>query len=112
MTTDHECFTYEEAKEKIGYGVKILIREGSAARNFDALIPLLAEFPERIMFCSDDKHPDNLVEGHINVLVKRALALGHDIWNILLAACINPVQHYNLPVGLLRIEDRGGFYRH
>ncbi|GLU51631.1 adenine deaminase [Dyadobacter frigoris] len=109
MTTDHECFTYDEAKEKIGYGVKILIREGSAARNFDALIPLLAEFPEKIMFCSDDKHPDNLVEGHINVLVKRALALGHDIWNILSAACLNPVLHYNLPVGLLRVQDAADF---
>ncbi len=109
ITTDHECFTYEEAFEKIGYGVKILIREGSAARNFDALIPLLAEFPNRIMFCSDDKHPDNLVEGHINVLVKRALTLGHDIWNVLLAACINPVQHYSLPVGLLKLDDKADF---
>jgi adenine deaminase len=109
MSTDHECFTYDEAKEKIGYGVKILIREGSAARNFEALIPLLAEFPEQIMFCSDDKHPDNLVEGHINVLVKRALALGHDIWNILWSACINPVLHYNLPVGLLRVGDAADF---
>jgi adenine deaminase len=109
ITTDHECFTYDEAKEKIGYGVKILIREGSAARNFDALIPLLAEFPEQIMFCSDDKHPDNLVEGHINVLVKRALALGLDIWNILLAACLNPVEHYHLPVGQLRVQDAADF---
>jgi len=109
ISTDHECFTYEEAREKIDYGVKILIREGSAARNFDALIPLLAEFPERIMFCSDDKHPDNLVEGHINVLIKRALALGHNLWNILQAACINPVEHYNLPVGLLRPNDPADF---
>lgn len=109
ISTDHECFTYEEAREKIDYGVKILIREGSAARNFDALIPLLAEFPDRIMFCSDDKHPDNLVAGHINVLIKRALALGHDIWNILQAACINPVEHYNLPVGLLREKDPADF---
>ncbi|MDQ6476815.1 adenine deaminase [Dyadobacter sp. LHD-138] len=109
ISTDHECFTYEEAREKIGYGVKILIREGSAARNFDALIPLLAEFPDLIMFCSDDKHPDNLVEGHINVLIKRALALGHDIWHILQAACINPVEHYNLPVGLLREKDPADF---
>ncbi|MCF2447332.1 adenine deaminase [Dyadobacter sp. CY345] len=109
ISTDHECFTYEEAREKIDYGVKILIREGSAARNFDALIPLLAEFPDRIMFCSDDKHPDNLVEGHINVLIKRALALGHDLWNILQAACINPVEHYNLPVGLLRKNDPADF---
>lgn len=109
ISTDHECFTYDEAKEKIGYGVKILIREGSAARNFDALIPLLAEFPDRIMFCSDDKHPDNLVEGHINVLVKRALSLGYDLWHILQAACINPVEHYHLPVGLLRKNDPADF---
>ncbi|MEO6286079.1 MAG: adenine deaminase [Dyadobacter sp.] len=109
ITTDHECFTYDEAREKIGYGVKILIREGSAARNFAALIPLIAEFPERIMFCSDDKHPDNLVEGHINILVKRALLAGYDIWNILLAACINPVLHYSLPVGLLKPNDPADF---
>jgi len=109
ISTDHECFTYEEAKEKIGYGVKILIREGSAARNFDALIPLIAEFPDMIMFCSDDKHPDNLVEGHINLLVKRALGLGYDLWNILLAACVNPVLHYTLQVGLLRINDPADF---
>ncbi|NIJ54850.1 adenine deaminase [Dyadobacter arcticus] len=105
ISTDHECFTYEEAKEKIGYGVKILIREGSAARNFDALIPLISEFPDKIMFCSDDKHPDSLVEGHINLLVKRALSLGYNIWDVLLAACINPVIHYRLPVGLLRVND-------
>ncbi|SKB92627.1 adenine deaminase [Dyadobacter psychrophilus] len=109
ISTDHECFTYDEAKEKIGYGVKILIREGSAARNFDALIPLIAEFPEKIMFCSDDKHPDSLVLGHINALVKRALALNYDIWDILLAACVNPVLHYSLPVGLLRKNDPADF---
>jgi adenine deaminase len=109
ISTDHECFTYEEAREKIGYGVKILIREGSAARNFDALIPLISEFPDRIMFCSDDKHPDNLVEGHINVLVKRALRLNYDLWDILTAACVNPVLHYSLPVGLLRINDPADF---
>lgn len=109
ISTDHECFTYAEAREKIDYGVKILIREGSAARNFDALIPLIDEFPDRIMFCSDDKHPDNLVEGHINVLVKRALALGYDFWNVLQAACINPVTHYSLNVGLLREGEPADF---
>ncbi|PSL24656.1 adenine deaminase [Dyadobacter jiangsuensis] len=109
ISTDHECFTYVEAREKIDYGVKILIREGSAARNFEALIPLIDEFPDRIMFCSDDKHPDNLVEGHINVLVKRALALGYDFWNVLQAACINPVTHYRLDVGLLRKGDAADF---
>jgi len=109
ITTDHECFTYDEAREKIDYGVKILIREGSAARNFEALIPLIDEFPDYIMFCSDDKHPDNLVEGHINALVKRALAAGHNFWHVLQAACMNPVQHYSLHVGLLREGDPADF---
>ena len=109
ISTDHECFTYEEAREKLDLGMHILIREGSAAKNFDALIPLLAEFPRKIMFCSDDKHPDSLVEGHINALVKRALALGHDLFDVLQAACLNPVLHYRLPVGLLREGDPADF---
>lgn len=105
ISTDHECFTYEEGLDKARRGLHILIREGSAARNFDALIPLLAEFPKQIMFCSDDKHPDTLAEGHINQLVVRALAAGHDRWHVLRAACLNPVLHYRLPVGLLREGD-------
>ena len=109
ITTDHECFSYEEGKEKAGLGVHILIREGSAAKNFDALIPLLAEFPNQIMFCSDDKHPDDLIKGHINELVKRALKEGYDLYDILKAACINPVKHYNLPVGILRAGDSADF---
>jgi len=109
ITTDHECFTYEEAFEKIQLGMHILIREGSAAKNFEALIPLVAQFPERIMFCSDDKHPDSLVQGHINELVKRALAKGYDLFAVLRAACLNPVLHYRLPVGLLREGDPADF---
>lgn len=105
ISTDHECFTYEEGLDKAKRGMNILIREGSAARNFEALIPLLAEFPQQIMFCSDDKHPDTLAEGHINQLVLRALAKGHSLWNVLRAACLNPVLHYRLPVGLLREGD-------
>ena len=105
ISTDHECFTYEEGLDKAQRGMNILIREGSAARNFDALIPLLARFPAQIMFCSDDKHPDTLAEGHINQLVVRALAKGHSLWNVLRAACLNPVLHYRLPVGLLREGD-------
>ncbi|GAB4010613.1 adenine deaminase [Spirosoma migulaei] len=105
ITTDHECFTYEEGLDKAKRGMNILIREGSAARNFEALIPLLAEFPQQIMFCSDDKHPDTLAEGHINQLVVRALEKGHSLWNVLRAACLNPVLHYRLPVGLLREGD-------
>ena len=73
ISTDHECFTYEEALEKIQYGMHILIREGSAAKNFEALIELLKQYPDRIMFCSDDKHPDDLILGHINQLAARAM---------------------------------------
>lgn len=111
ITTDHECFTYEEGLEKARLGVKILIREGSAARNFEALWPLLKEFPAQIMFCSDDKHPDDLVRGHINELVLRALANGCDLFDTLRAACLNPVEHYRLPVGLLREGDPADFLR-
>ncbi|KAA5548459.1 adenine deaminase [Adhaeribacter rhizoryzae] len=109
ISTDHECFTAEEALDKLAYGMKILIREGSAARNFEALIGLLPDYPDRMMFCSDDKHPDNLVEGHINTLVKRALAKEIDLFKILQAACVNPVQHYDLEVGLLQQNDPADF---
>ncbi|WP_266202936.1 adenine deaminase [Pontibacter kalidii] len=109
ITTDHECFTAEEALDKLAVGMKILIREGSAAKNFEALIPLLPEHYPNIMFCSDDKHPDNLVEGHINLLVKRALAKGNDLFHVLQAACVNPVEHYKLEVGLLREGDAADF---
>jgi adenine deaminase len=105
ISTDHECFTYDEAKEKLSLGMKILIREGSAAKNFKALIPLIDEFPEMIMFCSDDKHPNDLLVGHINLLVKRAIEKGYNIWNILQAACTNPVKHYGLNVGQLKEND-------
>ena len=105
ISTDHECFTYEEGLDKARRGMNILIREGSAARNFEALIPLLSEFPAQVMFCSDDKHPDTLAEGHINQLVVRALKKGHSLWNVLRAACLNPVLHYRMPVGLLREGD-------
>ncbi|MBP1652069.1 MAG: adenine deaminase [Bacteroidetes bacterium] len=109
ISTDHECFTAEEALDKLKYGMKILIREGSAARNFEALVGLLHEHSDNMMFCSDDKHPDNLVEGHINVLVRRALAHGVDLFKVLRAACINPVEHYKIPAGLLRLGDAADF---
>jgi adenine deaminase len=111
ISTDHECFTYEEGKEKAELGVKILIREGSAARNFEALWSLIQEFPELMMFCSDDKHPDDLIKSHINALVARAIEKGCDLFDTLRAACINPVEHYKLPVGLLRIGDAADFIR-
>jgi adenine deaminase len=109
ISTDHECFTKEEALDKLKYGMKILIREGSAAKNFEALIDLLHDYPNEMMFCSDDKHPDSLVEGHINQLCARAIAKGIDIYKVLQAACINPVLHYKTKVGLLRIGDAADF---
>lgn len=109
ITTDHECFTYNEGLEKLKLGMKVIIREGSAAKNFDALIPLLNDFPKQMMFCSDDKHPDDLLLGHINQLVLRALSLGYDLYDVLYAACVLPVQHYQLPVGLLQENDDADF---
>ncbi|WP_100315301.1 adenine deaminase [Thermoflavifilum aggregans] len=109
ISTDHECTTLEEAQDKLNAGMHIIIREGSAARNFDALIPLLKAFPDRIMFCSDDKHPDSLIAGHINELVKRAFSKGHLLFDVLRAACLNPIRHYKLPVGCLQIGDPADF---
>ncbi len=109
ISTDHECFTREEALEKLQNGMKVIIREGSAAKNFEALIGLLHDFPDMMMFCSDDKHPDSLVLGHINQLCARAVAKGINIYKILKAACLNPVLHYKLDVGLLREGDPADF---
>lgn len=109
ISTDHECFTAEEALDKLAAGMKIIIREGSAAKNFEALIDLLPDYPGMILFCSDDKHPDSLVLGHINQLCARAVAKGIDLFHILKAACSNPVNHYKLDVGLLRTGDPADF---
>ncbi len=109
ISTDHECFTKEEALDKLKYGMKIIIREGSAAKNFEALIDLLNDYPDMMMFGSDDKHPDSLVLGHINQLCARAVEKGIDIYKVLRAACVNPVLHYKLDVGLLREGDPADF---
>ena len=109
IQTDHECVSIEEAREKLDAGMKIAIREGSAAKNFDELIPLMEEAPEQLLFCSDDRHPDALAAGHINGLVRRALARGYDRYDVLRAACVHPVQHYGLDVGLLREGDSADF---
>jgi len=109
ISTDHECFTIEEAVDKLSHGMKILIREGSAAKNFDALYELLDDHPHMTMLCSDDKHPDSLLDGHINTLCARAVAKGIDVFNVLRAACINPVIHYKLPTGQAGIGDAANF---
>ena len=111
IETDHECFQIDEAREKLSLGQKILIREGSAAKNFEELWPLLNEAPESCMLCSDDKHPDDLMEGHINQLCARAVAHGVPLFNVLCAACVNPVEHYGLRCGLLRPGDPADLIR-
>ncbi|MBU2929812.1 adenine deaminase [Winogradskyella psychrotolerans] len=105
ISTDHECFSYDEGLEKLQKGMKVIIREGSAAKNFEALIGLLDEHYENMMFCSDDKHPDDLLLGHINQLCARAVAKEIDVFKVLQSACVNPVKHYNLDVGLLKVGD-------
>ena len=107
--TDHECFTYEEARFKLDHGMKVLIREGSAAKNFEALHPLISDYSDRLMFCSDDKHPDDLILGHIDQLVVRALNQGYELMDVLTMACINPVDHYGMNVGTLRVGDTADF---
>jgi len=109
ISTDHECFTYDEAAEKLSLGMKVLIREGSAAKNFEALIDLLPENYSNMMFCSDDKHPDDLIVGHINLLCARAVAKGFDLFKILQIACVNPVKHYKMNIGLLQKNDAADF---
>ncbi len=108
-STDHECFTAEEAEGKLLLGMKISIREGSAAKNFEALIDLIDTYPEMIMFCSDDKHPDNLAISHINELASRAVAKGKDLFDVLQAACLTPISHYSLNVGQVREGDPADF---
>lgn len=105
ISTDHECFSLEEALEKINFGMKVLIREGSAAKNFNALHSLLNSHPEACMICSDDKHPDDLVKSHVNGIIKQGIEIGHDIFNLLRSATYNPIMHYGLENGLLREGD-------
>ena len=109
ITTDHECFSKPEAVNKLNHGMKIIIREGSAAKNFEALWSLIDEFPEDVMLCSDDKHPNDLAVGHINDLARRAVSKGCDVFNVLRAASYNPIKHYKMDVGLLQLNDPADF---
>jgi adenine deaminase len=109
ISTDHECTTLDEAVEKIGYGMHILLREGSAARDFEILYPLIDMFPEQVMLCSDDKHPNDLLAGHINQIVRRGIEKGLNIMNLLKACTLNPIRHYGLPTGLLQVGDQADF---
>lgn len=109
ISTDHECFTLAEARDKVAAGMKVLVREGSAARNLDSLRPLIAEHPEAVMFCTDDSHPDALLEGHLDRLAAHCIDRGLDRFDVLRAACVHPVEHYGLPTGLLREGDRADF---
>ncbi len=111
VSTDHECFSLVEAEEKIKSGMKILIREGSAARNYEGLKQLISKYPDKLMFCTDDAHPDDIIErGHIDKMVRRAVADGFDLFDVLKIATVNAIEHYNLnDVGRLRIGDKADF---
>ncbi len=109
ISTDHECSSVEEAMEKISLGMKIQIREGSAANNFDNLISIIKDYPDSVMFCTDDAHPHELIKSHINGLIKRAIYLGYNPLDVIKAATLNPVRHYNLEVGLLQRNDPADF---
>ena len=107
--TDHECSKIEEAREKTSLGMKIQVREGSAANNFNSLIELIDENSENVMFCTDDAHPHELVKSHINALVKKAIGMGYNILDVIKAATLTPIRHYNLEVGLLQKNDPADF---
>ncbi|MFN8256442.1 MAG: adenine deaminase [Bacteroidales bacterium] len=109
ITTDHECNSLEEAEEKIKLGMKIQIREGSAAKNFDALTSLIDKYPASVMLCTDDSHPDDLLDAHIIDLIKRGITKDLNIFNLIKAATLNPCEHYKLKVGLLRVDDPADF---
>ncbi len=110
ISTDHECMTLSESKEKIALGMKILIREGSAARNLETLAPLITLFPNKVMLCTDDKHPDDLIQnGHMDGMIRKLIDAGYDVFDILQAASYNPINHYKLPIGLLQENDQADF---
>ncbi len=110
ISTDHECFTIDEALEKIKLGMRILIREGSAAKNFESLAPIISKYNKMVMLCTDDSHPDDLIKyGHINKIIKLGQKQNIDLFDMLYATCVNPVEHYNLDVGLLRENDYADF---
>ncbi len=110
ISTDHECTSLEEAIEKINSGMKILIREGSAAKNYEALKWLIADYPEKVMFCTDDSHPNDLLSyGEIDKLVRKALGDGFDLFDVLKIASFNPISHYKINVGCLREGDPADF---
>ena len=109
ISTDHECSTLDEGRSCINAGMKVIIREGSAAKDYKLLSPLIKESPNMVMFCTDDCHPDDFVRGHINLIVKRALADGYDLWDVLQAACVNAQRHYKQKWGLLQAGDPATF---
>ena len=110
IETDHECVTLDEAEEKIMKGMKVIIREGSAAKNYEALKSLIGTRTDDVMFCTDDAHPDDLLQfGHINYMVKKALSDGFGIFDVLQVACLNPVRFYRLDVGTLNVGDKADF---
>ena len=109
ISTDHECDTMDSGRAAIANGMIVQIREGSAAKDYDVLSPLISEAPGQVVFCTDDCHLDDFVEGHIDRIVRRAIADGHDVMDVLTAACLTPIRHYGIPSGLLQPGDPADF---
>jgi adenine deaminase len=109
ISTDHECSSIDEAREKIKLGMKVLIREGSAARNLEALKDLIKTEPEMIMLCSDDLHPEMLLRRHLNKLIAKLIVEGYNKYDVIRSCTVNPVLHYGLEAGLLRKGDSADF---
>lgn len=109
ISTDHECSTLAEAIEKISLGMKIQIREGSAAKNLDALKDLIKTNPDKVMLCSDDLHPEMLVKRYLDKIIARLIKEGYNLFDVIRSCTINPVMHYKLDCGLLRPDDAADF---
>lgn len=109
ITTDHECTSFEIGLSAVESGMYVQIREGSASKDYAALAPLIAEAPDKVMFCSDDCHPEDFVRAHIDQIVRRAIGDGYDVMDVLTAACVTPVRHYGIPAGLLQVGDSADF---
>lgn len=107
--SDHECTSIETGRSAVACGMTVQIREGSAAKDYAALAPLIAEAPGHVMFCTDDCHPNDFVRGHIDRIVRRAISEGYDVLDVLTAACLTPVKHYNIPAGLMQVGDPADF---
>ncbi|MCF8357528.1 MAG: adenine deaminase [Prolixibacteraceae bacterium] len=109
ISTDHETTKLDEALEKIKDGMKIILRNSSASRDFLHLISLIETHPNKTMMCTDDCHPDDLEKGYINEMVKTAIEKGYNVFDVISIASKNAKDHYGTETGLLQLYDPADF---